>query len=92
MTTPSLHDIANMPFSQTAATLRKFYDPHWGKEVAEKGAYRVRFRWSLEGDFDDIVEATSPEEALQIAEDEVRDDVSCADGHFVTSCQKVIPA
>jgi len=89
MTTPSLHDIANMPLSQTAVAMRKFYDPNWGKEVSEKGQYRVCFNWSIEGSYDDTVEADSPKEAVEIAEEQARDEAGCYDGTFETSSAKV---
>ena len=91
MTTPSLHDIANMPFSQTAAAVRRFYDHDWAKENPSLQAYHVRFNWSLKGEFDDIIMASSMERALEIAEDLTRHGVD-REAVLSISCPKVTPA
>lgn len=74
---PTLQEIAAMPFSQTVDALRKHYDPAWGK-VDEDGepakAWRVRFDWEIKGRFDEVIEAASEEEALEIAKEQAADD------------------
>ena len=90
---PTLHEIAAMPFSRTADAIRKHYDPAWGKN-GEDGepikAWRVRFEWTVSGDFDEVIEAATEEEALEEAEEWVRDDYFS--GHFEIDSSKVTPA
>ena len=89
---PTLHEIAAMPYSQTADAVRRHYDPDWGK-VTEDGEpsriWRVRFRWTISGTFDDEIEADSEQEAREIAQEWARDDAYSAD--FEAGHMKVTP-
>ena len=73
-----MHEIAAMPFSRTAEAVRKHYDPAWGKNDEDGEpvkAWRVRFDWTVSGSYDEVVEAATEDEAREIAEEEVRDDI-----------------
>lgn len=80
--TPTLHDIAAMPYSQTIPAIRKHYDPAWGKNDEDGNpitAFRVRFDWTLSGRFDQVIEASTEEEARETAIEWIRDDTYSAD-------------
>lgn len=79
MSVPTLHEIAAMPFSAGQKAVREHYDPHWGKELPEgKVKFRVQFDWTLEGEFNEEIEAESEEEAQEIAESMIHDDTYSA--------------
>lgn len=70
---PTLHEIAAMPLSKTAAAIRQHYDPKWGKQSDDEGAnaYLVHIDWSYSTTEYDTYEvrADSPEEAQNKAEE-----------------------
>lgn len=72
-TRPSLHEIANMPLSETLPAIRKFYDPNWGREGPEFGekkyAVTIEYETVLENVEVIDVRADSPEQAGEKARD-----------------------
>jgi hypothetical protein len=74
--TPSLHDIANMPFSETLGAIRKYYDPNFERHSdagGEGDVYTVQITYQIRADRDDEyrVIATSEEEAIEKAKDQL---------------------
>jgi hypothetical protein len=76
MQTPTLPEIAAMPFPASVAALRRFYDPYWAKFDFEDGPREVRvsvdYEITREDTFTIVVKASSLEEAEQLARAEVR--------------------
>lgn len=78
MEKPTLHEIAAMPFPASEQALFKYYGvkPRRGDTGEEQASYRVTIDWSYTveetSDFD--VEASSEEEAREIAEQQLRDE------------------
>lgn len=70
-----------MPFPASMLAVRQHYDPAW-HNVDEDGepikSWRVRFDWSLSGKFDQVIEADTEADAIEIAKDWVHDDTYSA--------------
>lgn len=83
MQTPTLPEIAAMPFPASVAALRKFYDPYWAKFDFEDGPREVRVRIDYEvtreESFSIAIEAASIEEAEKLAKAELREQVGKVD-------------
>lgn len=77
-TAPSLAEIANMPTTEARKAMRAHYDPNWGTAEPEAGAvvpWVVSIDYSSRvEDFETFtVEAASEEEAIEIAEAQLRE-------------------
>lgn len=83
MLTPTLPEIAAMPFPASIAALRKFYDPYWAKFDFQDGPREVRvaidYEVKREETFTIAIEATSIEAAEEIAKAELRDQLGKVD-------------
>ena len=77
MVKPTLREIAAMPFPASQQAMRKHYDANWGLEPVGKEGPRkflVKAEWSISGDFAEVIEAESEEEAKDKAKEWVMDD------------------
>lgn len=84
MDKPTLHEIAAMPFPASVEAMRKFYEPQWGREQLPEGTkFRITADWTIEGHFDDTVEADSAEKAKALVRDWVLDDAYTGTLHVV---------
>lgn len=75
---PSLHDIAAMPFPASQSAMREHYDAQWHMPQPEPGEgpkkFRVKGRWTIGGHIDQVFEADTEDEALDLAEEWVAED------------------
>lgn len=77
---PSLHEIAAMPFPASMFEMRKHYNSAWGKPIPDDGqkrSYKVCVNYEVHSTETRMVtvEAFSEEEACELAENEVADDL-----------------
>ena len=79
MATPSLHEIAAMPFPASLNAMRKHYNPDWGKPVPEGAEFRefevrVEYEYTVRETETVKVEAFSQEEAIEKAGDKLAEE------------------
>ncbi len=84
MSTPTLHEIAAMPFPESVKAMRQHYVKDWGMPVpdgATKLTYKVKLRYSYEvhGTETVQVEAFSDEEAEDKAGEALADQLTVDD-------------
>lgn len=70
---PTLHEIANMPLSETLPAIRKFYDPKWGTEGPEFGEreFSVTIQYETRTDGEEIIDVRA--DSIEAAEEKARE-------------------
>lgn len=87
MATPTLHELATMPFPASLQAVRKFYDPLWAVFDFADGPREVRvsidYSVTREERFSMVVEATSTQEAEELVRAELKEREGDIDVHYV---------
>lgn len=81
-------EIVNAPYGQAAKLIRK-YDPMWGREEGEKIKWRVECSGTMTGTA--YVEASSEEEAMELADKLSASDVDWDGGRENIEIESVEP-